>query len=74
MSKQYYVYILASKKYGILYIGVTNVTLLMYYEIFDSINEALLREKQMKIWKRDWKINKIEGLNPEWNDLYPTLV
>ncbi|KKS83714.1 MAG: GIY-YIG catalytic domain protein [Candidatus Gottesmanbacteria bacterium GW2011_GWA1_43_11] len=96
MNKQYYVYILASKKYGTLYIGVTNdlirriyehkhhlvkgftqkydVTLLVYYEVFYSIEEALVREKQMKTWKRDWKINRIEGVNPEWNDLYSKLV
>ena len=90
--KQYYVYILASKKNGTVYIGVTgdltkriyehkqnlvggftkqyNVHNLVYYEIYEDINEAILREKQMKKWNRQWKINLIEKKNPDWNDLY----
>ena len=51
-----------------------DVTLLVYYEVFDSIEEAIIKEKQMNAWKRDWKINKIEDVNPAWNDLYPNLV
>ena len=95
MSHQYFVYILANKKYGTLYTGVTNnlvkrifehkndlvegftykyqIHILVYYEILNSIEEAIRREKQIKAWKRDWKINKIERENPEWNDLYSSL-
>ncbi len=93
---QYYVYILASKKNGTLYIGVTNnlvkrtyehkqnevegftrrynVHNLVYYEIYEDINEAILREKQMKKWNRQWKIKLIEKNNPSWNDLYNELI
>lgn len=90
-KNNYYVYILASKKNGTLYIGVTNnlerriyehknglvkgftkkykVHLLVYYEHFDHIQYAIIKEKQMKKWKRQWKINLIEEHNPEWKDL-----
>ncbi|WP_139959267.1 GIY-YIG nuclease family protein [Flavicella sediminum] len=89
--KQFYVYILASKKEGVLYIGVTNdlerrvlehktkinkgftskynIDKLMYFEIFSSIEAAILREKQMKKWKREWKVNRIVENNPSWEDL-----
>jgi len=43
---------------------------LVYYEIHDSAESALTREKQMKEWKRQWKINLIEEENPHWHDLY----
>ncbi len=87
----YFVYILASKKNGTLYTGVTNnlerrvqehknkiikgftaeynVNKLVYYEITDDISSAIKREKQMKEWKRKWKIELIEKSNPEWDDL-----
>ncbi|MFA5157836.1 MAG: GIY-YIG nuclease family protein [Patescibacteria group bacterium] len=90
--KSYYVYILASKKDGVLYIGITNnlirriyyhkgkyaesftkkyfVHKLVHYEIFNSPTEAITREKQLKKWKRSWKIELIEKENPEWKDLY----
>jgi putative endonuclease len=93
---QYYVYILASKKQGTLYTGVTNdlmrrmyehknnlssgfskkyqVHQLVYYEIHNDIYEAILREKQIKKWYRDWKINLIERDNPHWIDLYKELI
>jgi putative endonuclease len=51
-----------------------NVHRLVYYEIFGSIPDAIHREKCIKKWNRDWKINKIEENNPDWNDLYPTLL
>jgi putative endonuclease len=92
---QYFVYILASKKNGTLYIGVTNDLLkrgyqhknnlvegftqkydvhkLVYYEIFVHIQDAITREKNMKKWKRKWKIELIEKFNPNWEDLYYTL-
>jgi len=46
---------------------------LVYFEQYDDISEAILREKQLKKWKRSWKIELIEKQNPEWNDLYSTL-
>ena len=94
--KQYYVYILASKKNGTLYIGVTNNLLkrvyeyksnlvggftqkynvhnLVYYEEHNDIGKAITREKQMKKWKRQWKIELIEQFNPQWRDLYCDMV
>ena len=42
---------------------------LVYLEIFQFINDAIKREKSMKKWKRQWKINLIEENNPTWNDL-----
>ena len=95
-NKQYFVYILASKKYGTLYVGVTNdlikrvyehkesmfkgftnqyrVNKLVYYEIHEDIYEAITREKRIKRWHRDWKINLIERFNPHWLDLYCDLL
>ena len=94
--KQYYVYILASKKDGVLYIGVTSdlvgrtwqhkegvadgfskkywVKKLVYFEVHQDIEQAIIREKQLKKWNRDWKIRLIEEQNPQWNDLYETIV
>ncbi len=91
----YHVYLLASRRYGTLYLGVTNdlsrrvwehkaktirgfsakyeVTRLVWYEDYERIDEAIAREKALKKWRRDWKINLIEGMNPDWIDLYPTL-
>ena len=87
----YYVYILASRRHGTLYIGVTNslqkrleehrngegssfvktygVYHLVYVETFERAIEAIAREKQLKRWKRDWKIELIERENLEWRDL-----
>ncbi len=89
--KQYNVYILASKKNGTLYIGVTNnlirrvfehkngliagftkkynIKILVHYEITSDINEAIKREKILKKWNRQWKIQLIEKTNPNWEDL-----
>jgi len=86
----YYVYILASRHHGTLYIGVTNdirtrlelhrsrrgskfvlkykVFRLVHVEAFATPREAIAREKQLKFWKRDWKIKLIETENPYWND------
>ena len=50
------------------------VTKLVYYEIFDYIGEAILREKKIKKWKRKWKIELIESINPYWDDLYDKIV
>lgn len=46
-----------------------NITKLVYYEIFNDINQAISREKQIKGWLRQKKIDLIESLNSEWNDL-----
>ncbi len=47
---------------------------LVWYDQTDSIISAIHREKQMKAWKRDWKIELIEQTNPHWHDLYPSLL
>jgi putative endonuclease len=89
------VYILASKKNGTIYIGVSSnlqkrvwqhknnevegftkkykVHMLVYYELHDDITVAITREKQMKKWKREWKINLIEKNNPNWVDLWENM-
>ena len=89
--KQYYVYILASRKNGTLYIGITSdlikrvyehkndlvdgftrkykVHELVYYEVYNKVYDAITREKRLKKWKRQWKIELIEKDNPEWKDL-----
>lgn len=54
-----------TRKYG--------VKMLVYYEPFDCIDEAITREKELKKWRREWKVNLIRSMNPERNDLYPTL-
>jgi len=46
-----------------------NVNKLVYYELTDSIDSAINREKQLKRWHRDWKINLIKEINPEFKDL-----
>ena len=48
--------------------------LLVYYEMHQVMNEAITREKQLKKWKRDWKIRLIEESNPYWRDLYPEIL
>ena len=47
---------------------------LVYYEQTNDIRSAITREKQMKKWKRRWKIELIEENNPEWKDLYDELI
>ncbi len=47
--------------------------LLVYYEQFDDMHSAIAREKQLKHWKRTWKIELIERENPDWLDLYSSL-
>ena len=95
MEKCGYVYIMASKRNGTLYIGVTSdlagrawkhrngeidgftkrygCTNLVWFETFDRVETAIRREKQMKEWKRAWKLRVIEEMNPGWNDLYETI-
>ena len=91
-----FVYIMASRKGGTLYTGVTadlsrrvwehrykmlpgftskyDVTRLVWYRGYDDITEAIAEEKRIKGWRRRWKIELIEGMNPDWKDLYLTLV
>lgn len=45
---------------------------LVWYERHDNIVEAIAREKELKKWRRSWKLHLIEGFNPEWDDLYET--
>lgn len=50
------------------------VHLLVYYELHQSMPDAIRREKQLEKWKRAWKIEMIEKQNPEWRDLWPEIV
>jgi putative endonuclease len=91
----FFVYMLASKRHGTLYVGSTpdlirriwehktkaipgftakyDVDRLVWFEAHDSIAAAATRERQIKEWKRAWKIELIERDNPQWIDLYPSL-
>ena len=51
-----------------------NIYDLVYYEQHESMEFAILREKQIKKWKRAWKIRLIEGVNPDWEDLYDSII
>jgi putative endonuclease len=51
-----------SKRYG--------TKMLVFFEAHDTMEAAILREKQLKEWRRDWKIRLIEESNPDWPDLY----
>jgi putative endonuclease len=50
------------------------VNKLIYYEVFDSIEQAINREKNIKKWNRSWKLRIIEEFNPEWKDLYKNII
>jgi putative endonuclease len=91
MSETFYVYILASRYRGTLYVGVSNdisrrvgehksgavkgftrrykVHRLVYFQAYCSILEARARERALKRWRREWKFELIEKLNPDWRDL-----
>jgi len=69
--KQPCVYLLASQRNGTLYIGVHD---LVWYEQHEEMLAAISREKMLKEWKRAWKLELIEKMNPEWKDLYESLV
>jgi putative endonuclease len=95
MERSSYVYILASRRNGTLYTGVTgdlsrrvyqhkegsssgftatyDVKRLVWYEIFADISDAISAEKRIKRWRRAWKLELIETMNPQWLDLYETL-
>ena len=47
---------------------------LVWYEMHENMGSAITREKQLKEWKRQWKIDLIEKTNPYWNDLYETII
>jgi putative endonuclease len=51
-----------------------NMKLLVYFEIHETMENAILRESQMKAWKRNWKKDLIEKDNPEWRDLYDDII
>jgi putative endonuclease len=96
VNKQLAVYILASKRNGTLYIGLTSdlvkriwehknnmvegftkryrVHQLVWYELHESMESAIEREKRLKEWKRKWKLELIERTNPKRQDLFHTIV
>ena len=51
-----------------------DVHTLVWYELHETMESAIQREKRIKSWKRDWKIREIEKNNPHWQDLYLTLI
>ena len=55
-----------TKKYGL--------TILVWYEVHETMVSAIRREKAIKNWKRAWKFNLIEAINPQWRDLYEDLL
>lgn len=96
MNKQPAVYILASRRNGTLYVGVTSslgkrvwehknnlvegftkrygIHQLVWYEMHETMEPAIQREKGLKEWQRVWKLKLIEGSNPDWRDLYSEIV
>lgn len=50
-----------------------NVTRLVWFEVYDDPANAITREKELKKWRRDWKVRLIEEENPDWFDLYPSI-
>jgi putative endonuclease len=91
----YYVYILASRRDGAIYVGITNdlirrvyehrikavpgftakynITRLVWFETYDDPVSAIAREKELKKWKRAWKVEPIKAQNPNWDDLYESI-
>ena len=91
-ERQPCVYLLASRRNGTLYAGVTanlarriwqhrnlvvegftkryHVHLLVWFELHETMESAIAREKAIKAWKRAWKVELIEKSNPYWRDLY----
>ena len=94
--KEFYVYIICSKRTGTLYIGVTSnlikriyehknglaegfsktyeVHRLVWYERHETAESAIVREKQIKKWNREWKLRLVDEFNPRWDDLYESLL
>ncbi len=95
-ARQPCVYILASRRNGTLYVGVTSdlparvwrhrndavegftsryrVHDLVWFEVHETMESAIGREKAIKEWRRAWKIRLIEEMNPYWRDLFPEIV
>ncbi len=95
-EKYYYVYVLANKRRGTTYVGVTSnlvqrvwqhkdeqvegftkrygIKMLVWFEQHENVEQAILREKQIKNWNRTWKIELVESFNKEWHDLYETII
>ena len=48
--------------------------MLVYYELFDDMQNAITREKRLKKWNRAWKIRLIEEKNPYWDDLWQQII
>jgi putative endonuclease len=46
---------------------------LVWYEVYEDVNAAIANEKKIKKWRRDWKVNVIQRMNPEWKDLYESI-
>ena len=91
----FYVYILASRRNGTLYVGMTDdlarrawehrigavagftrrygVTMLVWYEAHETRESAFVRERRIKKWNREWKLELIERTNPDWRDLFEEL-
>ena len=91
----YYVYIIASRRDGAIYLGVTNnlvrriyehrtkavpgftskynITQLVWFEVYDDPISAITREKELKKWKRGWKVQLIEMDDPKCEDLYESI-
>ena len=96
MNKVPCVYLLASRRNGTVYIGVTSdlikriwehkndvvegftkrygVHTLVWYEVHSTMESAITREKAIKEWKRRWKLELIEQVNPDWRDLFEELI
>jgi putative endonuclease len=90
-----FVYLMASRKDGTLYVGVArdlikrvyqhktkatpgftsryDVNRLVWFETYDDPTTAITREKEIKKWRRDWKVQLIEKSNPDWRDLHPEI-
>lgn len=95
MTKGGFAYIMASRRNGTIYIGVTSdlpkrvwqhregviegftkrhgCKMMVWFERHDDIEGAIRREKQMKEWKRAWKLREIEEMNPGWDDLFESI-
>ncbi len=95
MNKPGFVYIMASRRNGTIYLGVTSdlparayqhrnglidgftkkydCKTLVWYEAHDDLDNARLRELQLKKWNRQWKLREIETMNPDWDDLFESL-
>jgi putative endonuclease len=91
-----YVYMMASKRHGTIYVGVTadlprrawehkegivpgftrryHIHNLVWFELHDTIESAIQREHNIKHWPRRWKTKLVDDMNPDWDDLYPTII